>query len=61
MNSVLKNIKTTLRQLFGFDEIEKTKNGMIIQLHQDKMDIFQAKRQKPLKIRKLYNQIRRKT
>ena len=23
MNSVLKNIKTTLRQLFGFDEIEK--------------------------------------
>ena len=25
MNSVLKNIKTTLRQLFGFDEIEKNK------------------------------------
>lgn len=53
MNSVLKNIKTTLRQLFGFDEIEKTKNGMIIQLHQDKMDIFQAKRQKPLKNQKI--------
>lgn len=26
MNSVLKNIKTTLRQLFGFDEIEKNKD-----------------------------------
>ena len=37
MNSVLKNIKTTLRQLFGFDE----------------MDIFQAKRQKPLKNQKI--------
>ena len=27
MNSVLKNIKTTLRQLFGFDEIEKNKES----------------------------------
>ena len=25
MNSVLKNIRTTLRQLFGFDEIEENK------------------------------------
>ena len=27
MNSVLKNIKTTLRQLFGFDEIEKNEES----------------------------------
>lgn len=36
MNSVLKNIKTTLRQLFGFDEIEKNKdwNDYLVALEQ---------------------------
>lgn len=36
MNSVLKNIKTTLRQLFGFDEIEKNKewNDYLVALGQ---------------------------
>ena len=36
MNSVLKNIKTTLRQLFGFDEIEKNKewNDYLVSLGQ---------------------------
>lgn len=36
MNSVLKNIKTTLRQLFGFDEIEKNKEWNDYLVHQDK-------------------------
>ena len=37
MNSVLKNIKTTLRQLFGFDEIEKNKewNDYLVALGQN--------------------------
>lgn len=37
MNSVLKNIKATLRQLFGFDEIEETKewNDYLVALGQN--------------------------
>lgn len=36
MNSVLKNIKNTLRQLFGFDEIEESKewNDYLVALGQ---------------------------
>ena len=37
MNSVLKNIRTTLRQLFGFEEIEENKewNDYLITLGQN--------------------------
>lgn len=61
MNSVLKNIKTTLRQLFGFDEIEKNKEWNDYFSCIRTKWYFSSKEQKPLKIRKLYNQIRRKT
>ena len=46
MNSVLKNIKTTLRQLFGFDEIEKNKewNDYLVALGQNGASIKNRKK-----------------